>query len=129
MKLSLIVLPFAALAMVPAAAHAEDAKPAADKSAPDYIPFANHGGVRDWRAEDHDTIYFQDRKRRWYKAELVRPAFELPSTIFLGLDTEPGDRLDKWSTLYIEGERYQLSSFERIEGQPPKRKKKARSED
>lgn len=131
MRFSPIILSAAALALVPAAAYAEEAKQAAaaEKSRDDYIAFANNGGVRNWRAEDRDTIYFQDRKRNWYRAELIGSATDLPFTLFIGLDTQPGDRLDRWSSIYVSGQRYQLRSFEKIDGQPPKKKKKAKDAD
>ncbi len=81
-------------------------RPLKKKPAATYIAFANQGGVRDWRADDKDTIYFQDRNRRWFKAELIVPSFDLPFTQFIGIDAEPGDRLDKFSTIYIKGQRY-----------------------
>lgn len=127
MRLSLLILPLAAVALVPFAASAEE--PATtEKAAEAYIAFANHGGVRDWQAYDQNTIYFQDRQKRWYKAELLMPAFDLPYTIFIGLDTEPGGRLDKWSAVYVEGQRYTFRSFVAIEGKPPKKPKKGDKE-
>lgn len=127
MRLSPIVITLAAAAMLPVAAYAKDDKPAAEKTAEAYIPFANQGGVRDWRADDRDTIYFQDRQRRWYKAVLFAPATDLPFTQFVGIDASPTDRLDKWSSVYIRGQRYPFQSFERIEGAPPKKVKKAKA--
>lgn len=124
MKFSSILLPFAALALAPTAAHAEEAR----KASNDYIAFANHGGVRDWRAEDRDTVYFQDGQRHWYRAELMAPASDLPFTQFIGIDSDPGDRLDKFSTIYIRGQRYALKSFERIEGSPPPKQKRAKAD-
>ena len=125
MKFSTILLPLAALALAPTSAHAEEAR----KTNNDSIAFANNGGVRDWRAEDRDTIYFQDRQRRWYRAELMAPASDLPFTQFIGIDSDPGDRLDKFSTIYIRGQRYALKSFERIDGNPPPKKKQAKAKD
>jgi hypothetical protein len=128
MRFAAMLLPLAALALAPVAAaeEAPDAKPgASEQSQGDYISFPNRGGVRNWRAVDRDTIYFQDRRKRWFKAELSRPAFDLPFTIFIGIEEGTGGRLDKWSSVYVKGERYHFSSFERIEGEPPKRKKGA----
>ncbi len=65
------------------------------------------------------------RQRRWYKAELAFPAHDLPFTQFIGIDSDPGDRLDRFSAIYVRGQRYiLLKSFEPIEGKPPPRKKK-----
>lgn len=122
MRISSIILPLAALALAPAAAHAEEAQKSSSGS--DYIAFANHGGVRDWRAEGQDTIYFQDRQRRWWKAVLFAPAIDLPYAQAIGIDAEPSDRLDKFSSVTIRGQRYPFRSFERIEGAPPKKAKK-----
>jgi len=127
MRVSRIFLSLAALALLPTAAQAEQAQDkdvAADEvSGRDYIAFPNRGGVRNWRAVDRDTVYFQDRQRNWYKAELSRPAIDLPFTIFIGVEERSAGRLDRWSSVYIKGDRYTFSSFERIEGEPPKRKK------
>ena len=126
MRLSAILLPLAALALTPAAASAKPASPPAP--APTVIkkdasiPFANHGGVWDWRAEGTHTIYFQDRNKRWYRAELLGTATDLPFVQFVGLDTTPGDRLDRFSGIYIRGQHYAFSSFDQVAG-PPVRKK------
>ncbi|WEK46206.1 MAG: hypothetical protein P0Y56_14480 [Candidatus Andeanibacterium colombiense] len=124
MRLSPIVFTLAAMAMLPAAAYAKDDKPAAVRSADASIPFANHGGVRDWRGEGRDTIYFQDTHRRWFKAKLLGTSSDLEFTQFVGIDSSPADTLDKWSTVIIRGQRYSLTSFEAIEGAPPKKVKK-----
>ncbi|HTN13879.1 MAG TPA: DUF6491 family protein [Sphingomonadaceae bacterium] len=129
MKLSFVFPALAAMAVVSAPAMAEEQQGAAQSSettAEAYIPFANHGGVRDWRAEGRDVIYFQDSRRRWYKAELFSPATDLPYTLFIGLDTGAGGRLDRWSNVYISGQRYALKSFVMIDGQPPKKAKKGK---
>src|SRR3569833_2720092 len=100
MRLSSLLLPLAAIALVPAAAAA---KPPSTPPAPAptmvkqdaSIPFANHGGVWDWQAVGTHTIYFEDRNKRWYRAELIGTAVDLPWTQFIGHDTKPGDRLGR----------------------------------
>ncbi len=125
MKLSALVMPLAAIAMLPAPAFAEAAQPqSAETSASQaYIPFANHGGVQNWQATGKSTIYFEDAHRKWFKAVLDRPCFDLPYTLFIGVDAGPGGRLDKWSGVYIAGEHYLFSSFQAIDGKPPKKEK------
>lgn len=127
MRLSPIAIALAAAAMLPTAAYAKDDKPVAAKSADAYIPFVNHGGVRDWRADGDRTIYFQDAHRRWYKAELMSPAFDLPFTEFIAIDGGPSDRLDSFGSVYVKGQRYPFRSFEAIDGQPPKKGKKPKA--
>ena len=126
MRISPIILPLAAFALVPSVALAadNDSKPAASEKQPAaFIPFANRGGVWDWHGEGQSTVYFQDRHKRWYKAELLTPCVDLPWVQFIGLDTGPSDRLDKWSQIYVKGQRYPFKSFERYTGELPWKKK------
>jgi hypothetical protein len=85
------------------------------------IPFANHGGVDNWRADGDRTVYFQDLHRQWYRATLFAPAFDLPYVEFIGIDPGPSGALDKWGAIYVHGQRYTFQTFEKIEGQPPRR--------
>ncbi len=129
MKLSFVFPALAALAVAASPALAQDNPGAAqstEKPAEAYIAFANHGGVRDWRADGRDVIYFQDAHRQWYKAELFATSPDLPYTLFIGLDTGAMGRLDRWSSVYISGQRYPLKSFVKIDGQPPKKAKKGK---
>lgn len=127
MKINLLFLPFAAAALVAAPLAAKPAPNAVAEPAvvkhDAYIAFANHGGVWDWRAEGNRTIYFQDRSKHWYRARLIGTAVDLPFVQFLGLDTKPGDRLDKFSGVYVRGQHYAFSSFDQVAGPPPKRAK------
>jgi hypothetical protein len=127
MRVSSIFLGLAAIALVPSAALAKetDAAPAkAENKAGDYIPFANHGGVWDWHADGTSAVYFQDRHKVWYRAELIGTATDLPWVQFIGLDTRPSGRLDKWSAIYVRGHRFAFSSFEKVDGPLPWKKPK-----
>jgi hypothetical protein len=124
MRLSIIFLPLMAMALLPAATAArdsnEDVAQAGERElARAYIPFANKGGLWDWHADGSEVIYFQDRRKQWYRAELMSRAHDLPFVQHIGLDTGPSDRLDKWSTIYVRGQRYVLSSFEPVPGEKP----------
>lgn len=120
MRLSSLALPLAALALgAPALAEQAPAEAAAQEDA--RIPFANSGGIRDWRGHDRQTLYVQDRQRHWYKATLASPSVDLRSAIEIGFDTGPSDIFDKFSVVVIEGQRYAIASLEPIEGEPPKR--------
>lgn len=107
-----------AAAPLPALAASAKAPPAAS------IPFANHGGVWDWRADGDRTVYFEDNHKQWYKADLMGFSSDLPFVEFIGLDTSPSGSLDKWSAVYIHGQRYPFSSFVKVDGPPAKHAKK-----
>ncbi len=123
MKLSSIILPLTALALVTPAAYAETSSKQTEEKQDARIPFVNHGGVRDWRSDDKETIYIQASNRSWYKATLMSPAFDLPYTTAIGFDTGPSGTLDKFSSIVVRGQRYPIASLERIAGEPPKKAK------
>jgi hypothetical protein len=127
MNLSALSFPLAAILLmsVPAAAKPAPqpiAEPAVVKKDAS-IAFANHGGVWDWKAENSHTVYFQDRNKRWYRAELIGSAPDLPFVQFIGLDTKPADRLDRFSGIYVRGQHYVFKTFDQVAGPPPKRKR------
>lgn len=123
MKLSSLILPLAALTLVAPAAYAETPSPQAEAQQNARIPFVNHGGIRDWRSDDKDTVYIQASNRDWYKATLMSPAFDLPYATTIGFDTGPIGTLDKFSSIVVRGQRYPIASLERIPGEPPKKQK------
>jgi hypothetical protein len=123
MKLISFILPLAALALAAPAAYAETPAPQAEARQNARIPFVNHGGIRDWRVDDSDTLYIQARNRDWYKATLMMPSFDLPYVFAIGFDTGPIGTLDKFSSIVVRGQRYPIASLERIPGEPPKKQK------
>lgn len=112
------------LAAAPAAASAEPA-PASQEAR---IPFVNHGGIRDWRAADGDTLYVQDSRRRWYRAELMHDAIGLPFAWTIGFETRGVDSFDRFSTVVVDGQRIPVRSLVRVDGPPPKREKAKRED-
>lgn len=107
------------VAAVSASAAAEPAPAPAPQEA--RIPFVDHGGIRDWRAADGDTLYVQDAHRRWYRAELMHRATGLPFALAIGFDTGAVGSLDRFSAIVVDGQRIPLRSLVRVDGPPPKR--------
>ena len=83
------------------------------------IAFVSHGGIRDWQADDRETLYIQDRSRQWYKAKLMSPSHELPFAWKIGFDTGPVDRLDRFSSVVVDGFRHPIESLVKVHGPPP----------
>lgn len=108
----------AALAM-PALADPVPPPPPAPQEAS--IPFANHGGVDDWRAAGDKVIYFKGNHGQWYKAELFSSAFDLTSVDEIGIETRGTDTLDRFGAVIVRGTRYPLRSLVKVDG-PPKGK-------
>lgn len=114
----LIMMTAALLALPAAAAAAQRTDAAIGQEA--RIAFPNNATIRTFRAAGRDTVYIQDRARRWYRASVVGPCFELPFAQAIGVDTRGARTLDRFSALIVEGERCPLVSFVRVAG-PPER--------
>ena len=86
------------------------------------IPFVSFNSIRNFRALDQDTLYVQDQRRRWYRAEVIGPCFNLPFAHAIGFETRGTNSLDRFSTVLVEGDRCQLTSLVRSEAPPKKRR-------
>lgn len=78
-----------------------------------YIPFANNGGVSNWRVVDDSTLLVQDIHGHWYVAKLQSAAYGLAFANSLGFTTAPSGRLEKFSSVVVDGRRYPIISFTR----------------
>jgi hypothetical protein len=77
---------------------------AASTAAPDVrIPFANHGGIRDWEADRDQGLWVQDAHRRWYYAKLMGPCIGLNFAQTIGFDTHPMGTFDRFSSILVPG--------------------------
>jgi len=124
------VLPLAAAALAAAASPAlaqppAPVRPAVVVTRDASIAFANHGGVDDWRAVGDREIWFKDNHRRWYRAVLFSPAFDLPYAEAIGIDARPSGTLDRFGGIYVRGRHYNFTSFEQMSGPPPSKLKVA----
>jgi len=89
------------------------------------IPFANNGGINDWRAENDRVLYVQGQNRQWYKAELMSDCIGLRFAERIGFDTEASGAFNKFSSVKVEGRTCAVTSFEKSDA-PPKKEKKAK---
>jgi Family of unknown function (DUF6491) len=88
------------------------------------IPFANHGGIRDWRVIDRDSLLIQDTHGQWYLAKLMTSAFDLPFVEAVAFKTNPSGSLDKFSQVIVKGQAYPILYLIRTD--PPAKKKSAK---
>lgn len=119
----------AALSALPTAAQETPAAAPAVAPTPKEarIPFASM--VRDYRAEDRDTIYLR-AGRDWYRGTFFAPCQALPFAWNIGFDTGPGgSAIDRYTTIVARGERCRLASLVKIDGQPPAKAKKPKKKD
>jgi len=114
MKISALLIPIAAVGLVSSPVMAAENQVIREAA----IPFANLGGVDDWRADGDRAVYFEDLHHNWYRAELFMPAFDLPYTEYIGIDSRPNGTLDKFGAIYVHGQRYPFESFVKVDGPP-----------
>jgi len=111
---------FAAIALAGALVSQTDG--AAASTAPPSIPFADHGGIFDWRANGDNGIWVQSVQRQWYYGTFVGTCLGLGSAPRIGFATDATGGFDRWSAIIVPHEpRCRLSSFEPSAGPPTRR--------
>ncbi len=117
MKVSLIAT--MALAVGTTAIAAPASVDAGEKQARIVFP---RQAIDNWTAPDENTLYIQ-ANRKWYRADMFAPCFDLRYTNAIGFETGPTDDFDRFSRIAVEGRTCQLKSLVQVAGPPPKAKK------
>lgn len=123
--LSLFALMFLSVAAhgadpAPPAAAANPAQSASEPQAS--IPFANRGGIYDWRVVDSRTVLIQGLDRQWYRASLMSSCFDLPFAQRIGFETNPDGSFDKFSSIKLRSQNCPLVSL--VKSAPPAKQSK-----
>ncbi len=75
------------------------------------IPFVDQKStIRNWEADGRDGVWVQDARRNWYYGTLLAPCTGLDFATRIGFVT-PGGRLDRFSSVVVEGERGERCPF------------------
>jgi hypothetical protein len=86
------------------------------------IPFADRGGIRDWRAVGRDALLVEGTGHHWYRVELFGPCFELPFVERVGFNANPTGEFDRFSAVFVRGQRCAVKSV--TASAPPLRRTK-----
>ena len=87
------------------------------------IPFVSQPrSIRTFEATADDLLYLQDRRGRWYRAELGGSCFGLRWANGIGYDTRGSLSLSRGSSILVEGQNCMIVSLTRSE--PPPRTKR-----
>ena len=111
-RLALIVA--AALAVGGASARAstaEDPVAVAERSTHASIPFVDHGGIRDWRADNDRSLWIEAVNRQWYYARTFGPCTGLRFANRIGFVTEPNGSFDRFSSIIVDGQKCMIDSL------------------
>lgn len=102
-----------------------DSSPPAQVPAPEaQIAFADHGGIYNWQVVDDRTVLIQSQNRKWYKATLFSPCFNLPFAERLGFESNSDGSFDKFSSIQVRSQKCPLISL--VETTAPAKKVKAK---
>ncbi len=113
---TLALVPLVVCLLAGAAARAAD-DPKTDagaKSAPAVeasIPFADHDGIYTWQVENNRTVLIQSQSRKWYRATLMSPCFDLPFAEQIAFETNPSGSFDKFSAIRVRSQRCPVTSL------------------
>lgn len=89
------------------------------------IPFVNHRrAIRTFEAVGDDILYLQDRRSRWYRAELGGACFGLRWANAIGYDNRGRLTLGRGDSILVEGQRCLILSL--TPSDPPPRRRKAK---
>ena len=110
---------FAAISLTGGAYAANTTAPASSAAPSTYvaIPFADHGGIRDWRADDNRAMWIEARNGQWYYAEMFGPCFGLNFSERIGFIVEPYGSFDRYSSVVVDGQKCFVESLRRSD--PP----------
>jgi hypothetical protein len=116
------------LARAHAAAPPQDAAAAKAKPEEVSIPFANHGGIRDWRADGDRGIWVQDIHNKWYYGRFMSPCIGLQFAEAVRFRTGPAGELDRWGAVRARNTgNCVFTSFVRSDGPPKKSDRKLKA--
>jgi Family of unknown function (DUF6491) len=85
------------------------------------IPFANQGGIYNWRAVNDRTLLIQAQNRQWFKATLFAPCIDLPFAERVGFESNADGSFDKFSSVQVRKQKCPLLSLVPTDA-PPKGK-------
>jgi len=86
------------------------------------IPFAQFGGIDDWRADGTQALYIKGRRNsEWYYAKLMSTCQGLNFAEAIGFRNEAAGNFDKFSTIIVDGRPCQLTSL--VKSEKPATKK------
>jgi hypothetical protein len=83
------------------------------------IEFVSLGGIDDWRAEGNRAMLIKGLNGGWYRAEFFAPCAGLQFRNRVAFVTDGTDRLDRFSSILVDGERCWFRSFDKIDPEAP----------
>jgi hypothetical protein len=86
------------------------------------IDFVSLGGIDDWRAEGNDAMLIKALNGNWYRAQFSMPCMGIKFREQVAFVTDGTDRVDRFSSVIVNGERCWFRSFEKVDPAAPPEK-------
>ncbi len=88
------------------------------------IVFANRGEIQNFEADGQDGVWLEDRKRRWFYADLQGGGCQgLNFAQAIGYDTNGSSNFDKFSSIVVDGWECPVSSLVTAEKPLPRKER------
>ncbi|MDB5492835.1 MAG: hypothetical protein JWP86_172 [Phenylobacterium sp.] len=81
---------------------------------PTRIAFADFHAIYDWHVDDQGALLIKTASDHYFRATFAGPCPELPTAINIGFVTEVAGPLDRWTSIYVDGDRCWFKSFEPV---------------
>lgn len=75
------------------------------------IPFANNGGIDNFRPDGDYGLWIQDRTNRWYYATFFGRCSGLTFAQSVGFETDATSSFDRFSSVRVEGRKCAVNSL------------------
>jgi hypothetical protein len=119
MTLSIRLALAAAIALtVAGAARASDPHPYPLENAgapPTRVAFGDFAAINNWKVDHSGALLLRTASDHYYRATFAGPCPELPVAINIGFITEAYGPLDRWSSVYVDGDRCWFKTFDPID--------------
>src|ERR1700709_2304325 len=102
----------------PGAARASDPHPyPLEYSAvqPTRVPFDDFAAIYNWKVDNSGALLLRTASDHYFPATFAGPCPELPTAINIGFVTEAYGPLDRWSSVYVDGDRCCFKTFDPID--------------
>ncbi|MGC1469187.1 DUF6491 family protein [Sphingorhabdus sp.] len=75
------------------------------------IAFPNHGGIRNFEANEERGLWIEDRQRRWYYAKFIGNCRGIDYANGIAFDTRGSSSFDRFGAIAVDGDYCPIESL------------------
>ncbi|MDB5423897.1 MAG: hypothetical protein JWQ29_1313 [Phenylobacterium sp.] len=99
-------------------AHAADPHPFPQEYSggePTRVAFGDFNAIYNWRVDRQGALLLRTASDHYYRATFAAACPKLPTAINIGFITEVAGPLNKWSSVYVDGDRCWFKTFDPVD--------------